>query len=79
MIRWPWISTAIAVLLGISPLGQEFLHNAFVSGEQLSRNIAQPIVFMAVLILAVLGALELWIGSLVRRRRRASRGASALD
>ena len=78
MIRWPWITTAIAVLLGISPPGQPFLYGAFVSSEQLSRNIARPLVFFAVLILAALGGLELWIASLMRRRR-AKRNATTLD
>jgi hypothetical protein len=35
----------------------------------LPRNIAQPIVFTVIVILAVLGLLEWWIKRQVRRRR----------
>jgi hypothetical protein len=78
VIRWPWITTAVAVIAGFSPPGQAFLYSAFISGEQLSRNIARPLVFIAVLILAAMAALELAIGWLLRRRR-SRRNPTTLD
>jgi hypothetical protein len=70
MGRWPWITTIVAAVLAISPIGQAFLYGAFGSSEDLSRNIARPFVFAAVLILAAVGLLEWWIGRLLRRRAR---------
>jgi len=67
--RWPWISTALAIVLAINPIGLSFLHSAFVSNEALSRNIAQPLVFTAIVALVALGLLEWWVGTVIRRRR----------
>ncbi len=52
----------------LNPLGQDIIDAAFGSGEQLSRNIWQPIAYGAVLILISLVGLEWWI-----RKRRADR------
>jgi hypothetical protein len=72
MKRWPWISLAVAAIAVLNPLGQDIIHAAFFSGEQLSRNIWQPFVYGAALILILLIALEWWI-----RKRRAARRAAA--
>ena len=69
MSRWPWVTTALAVVLAINPIGLDFLTSAFGSSEALSRNIAQPIVFAAILILAILALLEWFIWRTVRRHR----------
>ena len=58
----------------LNPIGLDFLHSAFLSGEQLSRNIAQPIVFSGLAILVLIGIIE-WLVRFVVFRRRA-RGAS---
>ena len=71
MQRWPLFTLAGSAGIALSSIGRELIHNAFFSGEQLSRNIAQPIVYSAIVILVVLGALE-W---LIRRRRGTRRGA----
>ena len=69
MARWPWISLIVTVVLAASPWGREFLFSAFASGEQLSRNIARPIVLAAGAAMLVLALCEyllrLWYG---RRR-----------
>ncbi len=67
MKRWPWITMLLAAVAALNPLGLDIIHAAFFSGEQLSRNIWQPIVYGVALILLVLIALEWW----VRRRRMA--------
>ena len=72
--RWPWISLLTAIVAIVSPLGREVIHNAFFSGEQLSRNIAQPIFLIGLAILILMGALE-WLVRLVVFKRRA-RGAT---
>jgi hypothetical protein len=69
MIRWPWFTLLIAVLLAVSPPGRELIHDAYFSSEQLSRNIAQPIVLIAALIVLGLAIIELCIGRMVRKRR----------
>ncbi len=58
MSRLPWITLVLAAL---NPVGLEFLRSAFWSGEQLSRNIAQPIVFTGIAILIALAALEMLV------------------
>jgi hypothetical protein len=62
------VLAAVAVL---NPLGQDIIYAAFFSGEQLSRNIWQPIALGAILILALLIALEWWIRKRLRARRAA--------
>jgi len=68
LTRWPWISLLLAAAAILNPLGQDIIDAAFGAGEQLSRNIWQPIAYGAVLILISLVGLEWWI-----RRRRATR------
>jgi len=67
----------MAALLAASPLGQEFFYGAFLSGEQLSRNIARPIFLSAALLAVTLVLIEWGIRSFVVRRRRRGTGASA--
>ena len=55
-----------------NPLGQDVIHAAFFSGEQLSRNIWQRLACGTGLILVLLIALEWWI----RKRRAARRSAT---
>ena len=69
MTRWPWIAIVLAAITFFNPIGLEFIHAAFLSGEQLSRNIAQPLVFAALFILIALGVSEWWIKRWLRRRR----------
>ena len=74
MMRWPWISLLLAVAVIVSPLGREVMHDAFFSGEVLSRNIAQPLFFMGLAILVLIGVIE-WLVRMIISRRRA-RGAA---
>ncbi len=59
----------LAAIVVLNPLGQELIYAAFVSGEQLSRNIWQPIVSGVFLVLMLLIAFEWWI----RKKRSARR------
>ncbi len=72
--RWPWISLLLGAVVALNPIGLDFLRSAFFSGEQLSRNIAQPIVLSALAILVLIGIIE-WLVRFVVFKRRA-RGAS---
>jgi hypothetical protein len=72
--RWPWISLLLGAVVALNPIGLDFLRSAFFSGEQLSRNIAQPIVLSALAILVLIGIIE-WLVRLIVFKRRA-RGAS---
>jgi hypothetical protein len=74
LMRWPWISMLLAVLVIISPLGRDILHDAFFSGEALSRNIAQFVLLIGLAILVVITAIE-WLVRMIISRRRA-RGAA---
>ena len=57
----PWISLVLAAALALNPIGLDFLRNAFWSGEQLSRNIARPIVFIAIAIMVALALIEMLV------------------
>ena len=59
--------TAAAAL---NPLGLDLLRSAFFASEQLARNIAQPIVLIALAILALIGLLE-WLVRIFIINRRA--------
>ena len=69
--RWPWISLLLTAAVALNPVGLDFLRSAFFAGEQLARNIAQPIVLTAMAILGLIGALE-WLvrAFLINRRAR---------
>ncbi len=72
--RWPWISLLLGAIVALNPVGLDFLHSAFLAGEQLARNIAQPIVLTALAIIALVVLLEWLVRSFLVRRR--ARGAS---
>jgi hypothetical protein len=68
-LRWPWISILLTNIVILSPSGREVIHNALFSGEALSRNIAQPLFFMGLGILVMVGALERLVRLIIRKRR----------
>ncbi|MBR0705265.1 hypothetical protein AB7M17_006480 [Bradyrhizobium sp. USDA 377] len=72
--RWPWISLLLGAVVALNPVGLEFLHSAFFAGEQLARNIAQPIVLTALAIMVLAVLLEWLVRSFLVKRR--ARGAS---
>jgi len=57
----PWITLVLAAVLALNPVGLDFLRGTFWSGEQLSRNIAQPIVFIVIAILVALALIEMLV------------------
>jgi hypothetical protein len=69
MRRWPWITLLLAAAVALNPIGLDFIHSAFFSNEQLSRNIAQPFVFIASAIAVVLGLLEWVVRWTISKRR----------
>ncbi|MBI5263202.1 MAG: hypothetical protein HY852_15435 [Bradyrhizobium sp.] len=72
--RWPWISILLGAILVLNPIGLDLLHSAFFAGEQLARNIAQPIVLAALAILILIGVVEWLVRMLIFRGR--ARGAT---
>lgn len=72
--RWPWISLLLSAVLVLNPVGLDFLHSAFFAGEQLARNIGQPIVLTALAIMAGVIGFEWLVRSLIARSR--ARGAT---
>jgi hypothetical protein len=67
---WPWISLLLIAVGALNPVGVDFINNAFFSGEQLSRNIAGPIVLIVLAILCTLGLIEYAIRTALLRRAR---------
>jgi membrane-associated PAP2 superfamily phosphatase len=57
----PWVALIFAAAVIFNPVGFGFLRNAFWSNELLSRNIAKPIVFIALAILVSLALLEVLV------------------
>ncbi|GLR95723.1 MULTISPECIES: hypothetical protein [Bradyrhizobium] len=72
--RWPWLSLLLGAVVALNPIGLDFLRSAFFAGEQLARNIAQPIVLTALAVMVVVVVLEWLVRSLLVKRR--ARGAS---
>nr|WP_249781909.1 MULTISPECIES: hypothetical protein [unclassified Bradyrhizobium] len=64
----------LGVIVALNPVGLDFLHSAFFAGEQLARNIAQPIVLTALAIIVLVVLLEWLVRSFLVKRR--ARGAS---
>jgi hypothetical protein len=60
----------LTAAVALNPAGMDFLRSAFFAGEQLARNIAQPIVLTAMAILSLIGALE-WLVRVFLINRRA--------
>lgn len=69
MKGWPWIMLVLSAVAVLNPLGLGVIYSAFLSNEQLSRNIWRPIALIAMAIVVVLTALEWWIRRRWRRRR----------
>jgi hypothetical protein len=59
----------LAAALVLNPLGLDVLNTAFLSNEQLSRSIWQPIALIAIGILLALSILEWFLRALVLKRR----------
>ena len=59
----------LAAAVALNPVGLEFLRSAFLAGEQLARNIAQPIVLTAMAIFALVVALEWLVRVFIINRR----------
>ena len=74
---WPWITMIVAVLAAANPIGLDFFYSAFLSSEQLSRNIARPIYLMGVALLVLLIFIEWLIRTLIARWRRRAPGSFA--
>ncbi|WP_225124159.1 MULTISPECIES: hypothetical protein [Bradyrhizobium] len=68
------MSLLLGVIVALNPVGLDFLHSAFFAGEQLARNIAQPIVLTALAIIVLVVLLEWLVRSFLVKRR--ARGAS---
>ncbi|OKO88327.1 hypothetical protein AC629_09910 [Bradyrhizobium sp. NAS80.1] len=72
--RWPWIAMLLSIIILVSPIGTEVLHDAFFCGEQLSRSIAQPVAFIGFAILTSICVIEWLVRSIISKRR--ARGAT---
>ena len=59
----------LAAAVAFNPVGLDFQHSAFFAGEQLARNIAQPIVLTAMAILALVVSLECLVRVFIINRR----------
>jgi len=60
----------LTAVVALNPVGIQFFRSAFFAGEQLARNIAQPIVLTAMAILALIGALEWLVRVFIINRRQ---------
>jgi len=60
----------LGAIVALNPIGLDFLQSAFLSGEQLSRNIARPIVLSALAVVILLGIVGQVCCLQAPRRRR---------
>ena len=49
--RWPWITALLAAAGVLNPIGLDIFYSAFLSGEQLSRNIWGSIAWAGIVLL----------------------------
>ena len=59
----------LTAVIALNPVGLEFFRSAFFAGEQLARNIAQPIVRTAWATLALVFPLEGLVWFFINKRR----------
>jgi hypothetical protein len=69
MRHWPWITLLLAAAAAFNPVGLDIIHSAFFSNEQLSRNIGQALVLIALAIAFALVMLEWLIRRIINKRR----------
>ena len=67
--RWPWITALLAAAVVLNPIGLDIIYSAFLSGEQLSRNIWGSIALIGLAILTMIVLLEWVVRTLVLKRR----------
>ena len=67
--RWPWVSILLALLVAVSPLGREVVHNAFFGDDALSRSIAQPFFFMGIAVFVLIAIVESAVRLVILKRR----------
>ncbi len=66
--RWPWLTALLAAAVALNPLGLDIVYSAFLSGEQLSRNIWKSIALIGMAILAAIVLLEWAVRTLILKR-----------
>jgi hypothetical protein len=66
--RWPWITALLAAAVVLNPIGVDIFYSAFLSGEQLSRNIWGSIAWIGMAILALIVLLEWAVRTLILKR-----------
>ena len=66
--RWPWITALLAAAVVLNPIGLDIFYSAFLSGEQLSRNIWESIAWIGMAILAMIVLLEWAVRTLILKR-----------
>ena len=69
MSRLPWITTLVAAFLALNPVGLKLFDAAFLTGEQLSRNIWGPLYLTGMAILVALALIEWYVRLWIARRR----------
>jgi hypothetical protein len=76
--RWPWITMIAAVVLAVSPPGQEVVLGAFFAGDRLTRHLSLLVLAGAGSIAVVLALAEWFVRYWWQRRRqqRAAAGAA---
>jgi hypothetical protein len=66
--RLPWITALVAAAVVLNPIGIDIMYSAFLSGEQLSRNIWRPIAWTGIALVIVFLLLECIFRTLILKR-----------
>jgi hypothetical protein len=70
--RRPWVTALLAAAVVLNPIGLDVFYSAFLSGEQLSRNIWGSIAWIGIAIFAMIISLEWLVRTLIFKRRARS-------
>jgi hypothetical protein len=74
--RLPWITALLGAAVALNPIGLDIIYSAFLSGEQLSRNIWGPIAWTGIALLMLIVLLE-WIFRTLTLKRNARNNMTA--
>ena len=66
--RWPWVTALLAAAVVLNPIGLDIFYSAFLSGEQLSRNIWGSIAWIGMALLVLIVLLEWIVRTLILKR-----------
>ena len=66
----PWFTLAVALLLAITPMGQQIIRSSIHNGEQLAQSIDRLVLLVASAIMAGVALVEIAVRAWLTHRKR---------